>query len=148
MSTRKPHARDRYFRYLARLSRGGRSNMYGAIPYLAAAFGLDRETAFHVICEWIDAQAAAQALAAGPPARPAAMPEPAAAAAPVAPAPTRGRREPARSTSTRSRAPASGTGRKPGTESPPSMPAPRGQQRAARKPAGVKRKRPGIRRAA
>jgi hypothetical protein len=47
-----PHVR--YFRFLARLSAGGRSNMYGAIPYLAAAFNLDRETAFRVVCEWID----------------------------------------------------------------------------------------------
>lgn len=45
---------DRYFRFLARLSAGGRSNMYGAIPYLAAAFDLDRETAFRIVCEWLD----------------------------------------------------------------------------------------------
>jgi hypothetical protein len=53
----KPRANtpsDRYFRFLGRLSAGGRSNMYGAIPYLAAAFGLDRETAFRIVCEWID----------------------------------------------------------------------------------------------
>jgi hypothetical protein len=30
--------------------------MYGAVPYLMRAFGLTREDAFAVICEWIDAQ--------------------------------------------------------------------------------------------
>jgi hypothetical protein len=64
MSTRKLHPKERYFRYLTRLSRGGRSNMYGAVPYLATAFGLDREAAFHVVCEWVDAHQAAQAAAA------------------------------------------------------------------------------------
>jgi hypothetical protein len=32
--------------------------MYGAIPYLMRSFGLDRETAFRVVCEWEDVQAA------------------------------------------------------------------------------------------
>ncbi len=32
--------------------------MYGAIPYLMSAFALDRETAFRVVCEWVDRQAA------------------------------------------------------------------------------------------
>ena len=54
MKSRANTPRDRYFRFLGRLSAGGRSNMYGAIPYLAAAFGLDRETAFRIVCEWID----------------------------------------------------------------------------------------------
>ncbi|HEX3233561.1 MAG TPA: hypothetical protein VHR41_05160 [Gemmatimonadales bacterium] len=40
--------------------------MYGAIPYLMRAFALDRETAFHVVCEWEDAQAAERAEAAAP----------------------------------------------------------------------------------
>jgi hypothetical protein len=30
--------------------------MYGAIPYLMHAFELDRETAFRVVCEWVDAE--------------------------------------------------------------------------------------------
>lgn len=54
MKSRANTPSDRYFRFLGRLSAGGRSNMYGAIPYLAAAFGLDRETAFRIVCEWID----------------------------------------------------------------------------------------------
>ncbi len=48
---------NRYFSFLRRLRAGGRSNMYGAIPYLSAAFGCDREEAFRIVCEWIDSQA-------------------------------------------------------------------------------------------
>ena len=44
--------------FLRRLRTGGRSNMYGAIPYLMNAFALDRETAFRIVCEWMDQQAA------------------------------------------------------------------------------------------
>ena len=48
---------NRFHAFLRRLRAGGRSNMYGAIPYLMRTFGLDREAAFGVICEWEDAQA-------------------------------------------------------------------------------------------
>jgi hypothetical protein len=54
---------NRYFTFLRRLRADGRSNMYGAIPYLAAAFGLDRAEAFRIVCEWVDAHAADSALA-------------------------------------------------------------------------------------
>jgi hypothetical protein len=57
MKARRTDPRDRYFRFLSRLSAGGRSNMYGAIPYLAAAFNLDRETAFRLVCDWVDTRA-------------------------------------------------------------------------------------------
>ena len=30
--------------------------MYGAVPYLMRAFGLGRDDAFRIVCEWIDAQ--------------------------------------------------------------------------------------------
>lgn len=30
--------------------------MYGAVPYLMNAFGLDRNAAFQVVCEWMDCQ--------------------------------------------------------------------------------------------
>jgi hypothetical protein len=49
---------DRCFSFLRRLHASGRSNMYGAIPYLMRAFSLDRESAFRVVCEWVDRQAA------------------------------------------------------------------------------------------
>ena len=55
---------NRYHTFLKRLSAGGRSNMYGAIPYLMRAFELDRETAFRILCEWLDEQEAALAPAA------------------------------------------------------------------------------------
>ena len=47
---------NRFHVYLRRLRAGGRSNMYGAIPYLMHAFALDRDTAFRVVCEWVDQQ--------------------------------------------------------------------------------------------
>jgi hypothetical protein len=57
---------NRYFTFLRRLRAEGRSNMYGAIPYLAAAFGVDRNEAFRIICEWIDSQEALSADSAVP----------------------------------------------------------------------------------
>jgi hypothetical protein len=50
--------RARFHTFLRRLRAKGRSNMYGAVPYLMRAFGLTREDAFGVVCEWIDAQEA------------------------------------------------------------------------------------------
>ena len=61
---------NRFHSFLRRLSAGGRSNMYGAIPYLMQAFALDRETAFRVVCEWVDqqqAEAAARSEDTSPP---------------------------------------------------------------------------------
>ena len=52
---------NRFHSFLRRLSAGGRSNMYGAIPYLMQAFALDRETAFRIVCEWVDQQQAEDA---------------------------------------------------------------------------------------
>ena len=45
---------NRFHTFLKRLRAGGRSNMYGAIPYLMHAFALDRETAFRIVCDWVD----------------------------------------------------------------------------------------------
>jgi hypothetical protein len=53
----RPRA-NRFHTFLKRLRAGGRSNMYGAIPYLMDAFALDREAAFRVVCEWVDAEQA------------------------------------------------------------------------------------------
>jgi hypothetical protein len=50
-------ARSAYDRFLRQLRAGGRTNMYGAVPYLMKAFGLDRNTAFSIVCEWLDRQA-------------------------------------------------------------------------------------------
>jgi hypothetical protein len=46
-------------RFLRRMRAGGRSNMYGAVPYLMEAFGLDRHAAFRIVCDWLDRQAEA-----------------------------------------------------------------------------------------
>lgn len=129
MSRHKPHPQERYFRYLTRLSREGRSNMYGAVPYLAAAFALDRDTAFRIVCEWVDAQAAARAA------------EQSLTLAGRPPSPVSGPMQPAP-------APA---GTEAGATSPPPEKAPAARRKVAgvgRKPSGLKRRRPGVRRAA
>ena len=54
---------NRFHAYLRRLRAGGRSNMYGAIPYLMHAFELDRDAAYRVVCEWVDLEAEAAARA-------------------------------------------------------------------------------------
>lgn len=56
---------NRFHSFLRRLRAGGRSNMYGAIPYLMHAFGLDREAAFRVVCEWVDLESEEASRAAG-----------------------------------------------------------------------------------
>ena len=48
------HPESSFFRYLRRLRSDGRTNMYGAIPYLMKAFDLDRAAAFDVVCAWLD----------------------------------------------------------------------------------------------
>lgn len=55
---------QRFHNFLRRLRAGGRSNMYGAVPYLMRRFDLDRETAFRVVCDWVDAQDAAELVGA------------------------------------------------------------------------------------
>ena len=65
----------RFHAFLRRLRAGGRSNMYGAIPYLMRRFGLDRDAAFRVICDWVDAQDAAELAGAAGPGAPARLPE-------------------------------------------------------------------------
>ena len=54
----EPPRPNRYHAFLKRLHAGGRSNMYGAIPYLMDAFALDRAEAFRIVCEWVDQQRA------------------------------------------------------------------------------------------
>ena len=55
---------QRFHSFLRRLRAGGRSNMYGAVPYLMRRFDLDRDTAFRVVCDWVDAQDAAELIGA------------------------------------------------------------------------------------
>jgi hypothetical protein len=50
------HSKQQFFRFLRRLKADGRTNMYGAVPYLMNTFSLDRDTAFRIVCEWLDQQ--------------------------------------------------------------------------------------------
>ena len=56
----EPPRPNRYHAFLKRLHAGGRSNMYGAIPYLVEAFAIDRTEAFRIVCDWLDGQSAQQ----------------------------------------------------------------------------------------
>ena len=56
MSSKPADRANPYFRFLRRMHAGGRSNMYGAIPYLTAAFGCGRDEAYRIVCEWVDLQ--------------------------------------------------------------------------------------------
>jgi len=49
-------------RFLRQLRAGGRSNMYGAVPYVMKVFELDRQAAFALVCEWLDRQQDTDAL--------------------------------------------------------------------------------------
>ncbi len=66
---------QRFHSFLRRLRAGGRSNMYGAIPYLMRRFELDRDTAFRIICDWVDAQDAAALVGASADSAPARLPQ-------------------------------------------------------------------------
>ena len=46
----------RHHSFLRRLQAGGRTNAYGAIPYLMREFRLTREDAFRSVCAFLDAQ--------------------------------------------------------------------------------------------
>jgi hypothetical protein len=43
-------------RFLRQLRASGRSNMYGAVPYVMKTFGVDRHAAFTLVCDWLDRQ--------------------------------------------------------------------------------------------
>src|SRR4026207_377348 len=68
MSPQPAGPRARFHAFLRRLRAKGRTNMYGAVPYLMRAFELGRDDAFRIVCEWIDAQ---EQEAAAPPSPPA-----------------------------------------------------------------------------
>jgi hypothetical protein len=75
MKQRSAEPLRRLHSFLRRLRAGGRSNMYGAVPYLMRRFGLDRDTAFRVICDWVDAQDAAELVGSAGVARSPRLPE-------------------------------------------------------------------------
>lgn len=45
---------DKYFQYLFKLQESGRTNMFGAAPYLQKAYGLDKTEAKNVLLEWME----------------------------------------------------------------------------------------------
>lgn len=61
MSRKAPERPDPRFKFLRGLKAGGRSNMYGAIPYLIAEFACSRDEAFRIVCDWLDQQTAVPA---------------------------------------------------------------------------------------
>lgn len=75
MNNGRGEALQRFHTFLRRLRSGGRSNMYGAVPYLMRRFDLDRDTAFRVVCDWVDAQDAAELAGAAGREVPARLPE-------------------------------------------------------------------------
>jgi len=42
-----------YFEYLEELRKSGETNMFGAVPYLQAEFGLDRREARNILMAWM-----------------------------------------------------------------------------------------------
>ena len=44
---------NRYWLYLEQLRRDGRTNMYGAVPYLMEYFDMDKKYAAQVLAEWM-----------------------------------------------------------------------------------------------
>jgi hypothetical protein len=56
--------RAKYHEYLEQLRASGRTNMFGAAPYLMSRFGLERREAESVLLDWMDAHERAPAGAA------------------------------------------------------------------------------------
>lgn len=46
--------KNEYWLYLEALRRTGVTNMYGAGPYLAEEFGLDRQEANKILIDWME----------------------------------------------------------------------------------------------
>lgn len=44
---------NKYWIYLEELRRSGETNMYGAVPYLQAEFGLDKREAKDILIDWM-----------------------------------------------------------------------------------------------
>ena len=60
------HPSNPFFSFLRKLRADGRTNMYGAVPYLMSRFGLNRETAFRIVCDWLDQQITPEPVAPTP----------------------------------------------------------------------------------
>lgn len=44
---------NKYWIYLEKLRRSGKTNMFGAGPYLMKEFGLDKKEAHEILIDWI-----------------------------------------------------------------------------------------------
>lgn len=44
---------DEHLKYLDRLRESGKTNMFGAAPYLQKKFGIDRKEAGQILLEWM-----------------------------------------------------------------------------------------------
>ena len=49
-----PEGMKPYFDYLEKLRRSGRTNMYGAVPFLITECGLERREATNVLVSWME----------------------------------------------------------------------------------------------
>lgn len=45
---------EKYFDYLEALRESGKTNMFGATPYLMIEFGLDEKEAIKILIEWVE----------------------------------------------------------------------------------------------
>ena len=44
---------DKYHLFLEKLRRSGKTNMFGAVPYLMIEFGLNKDEAIKILAEWM-----------------------------------------------------------------------------------------------
>lgn len=49
----KKNANEKYFVYLDKLRKSGKTNMFGAGPYLASEFSLEKAEARAIVIEWM-----------------------------------------------------------------------------------------------
>lgn len=49
-----PEGMNEYFNYLEDLRQSGVTNMFGAAPYLAAEFGLEKREARKILSSWME----------------------------------------------------------------------------------------------
>lgn len=45
--------KTKYFKFLFRLQKSGKTNMFGAVPFLREAFDLTRQSAEAILLEWM-----------------------------------------------------------------------------------------------
>jgi hypothetical protein len=53
-----PEDKTKYLEFLDELRESGRTNMFGAVPFLQSRFGLSRREATAILAEWMETFAA------------------------------------------------------------------------------------------